>query len=767
MEQEPTNSANRVKELLSTLAKTYLARQQYSEAYNKFKHLLTISAETPELLMDASIAGMGVNNASEEACDIYQKAVKMNPESKALLLGLATLFVEQKVHTAFAIDICTRAADLSTDHSERIYDFLKEYYESIGKKKQARQQEKKIVSVSHDFDTIYEYLETLWFDEKFNDAQDVLKNIAETNKSDEAYDRALALTQAYTFIAKRQKAQKDKDIDVLFSGLETISPSNSLQDLRHYLTLRACFPRTIFTKTEETDLLEEFKFILGLIPIEEFFNKLKNVHREKEINHAPFDLKEEVLSPLKKIQEQEQQESIPACFKSILIMHVLSQQKSAPSKKLMHLISTHLGQIEKNVVRKTDTGFISLAEDPLSLLTGVVKLLQSLDDYNRVTDEFTQVRCNCALVFVRERQQNENSHLLTKIVHAVHLQRIQELDEQESHKTGRLWVEADKSQTDHLVSHRIRLIPKGKKKLLPGYSTNISEVIWRNPLANLEASHSYKLSDFEIQQRLSEHTHYATYLGIDRRLERNVILKVISPQDSVPYLQNRKRLNDLFETIRSIGTLSHPNIATLLDLGEYDGMIYFVREYVEGTSITKYDFPDNRETEIIAMLLKIARALKYSQTHRISHLNIKPENIWVTESGGIKITDFRFSSFSNNTTESEDNSLTQYRAPEILSGTPGDERSDIYSFGNITYELIAGSHPHDDGDLEKTIKEKFLPLTKEQSPWFMEWNELLSKATHTDPTKRLQNFSELETELKHIQLTMLQKGDEKKVEGEV
>ena len=94
---------------------------------------------------------------------------------------------------------------------------------------------------------------------------------------------------------------------------------------------------------------------------------------------------------------------------------------------------------------------------------------------------------------------------------------------------------------------------------MPGEQINYSEVLWRDPLAQIQKGKSYKISRFELRECLIRHETYATYRALDSQLDRPVIVKVLLPQHAVTYLGDGPDRQKLFEQLRSIG--HHPRIS--------------------------------------------------------------------------------------------------------------------------------------------------------------------------------------------------------------
>jgi len=185
------------------------------------------------------------------------------------------------------------------------------------------------------------------------------------------------------------------------------------------------------------------------------------------------------------------------------------------------------------------------------------------------------------------------------------------------------------------------------------------------------------------------------YLAYDTKLERKVALKAISPQ----YSHDPSRRERLRREGRASANLTHPGIATVYALEEFGDEIFIATEYIEGETlreeIQRGPMPPPRALETA---IALASALAAAHAGGVIHRDLKPENVMRPKAGGLKILDFGLAQMPEGenarlTIEGKVIGTPAYMAPEQIRGNKCDERTDIFSFGIVIFELLAGKHP--------------------------------------------------------------------------
>lgn len=211
---------------------------------------------------------------------------------------------------------------------------------------------------------------------------------------------------------------------------------------------------------------------------------------------------------------------------------------------------------------------------------------------------------------------------------------------------------------------------------------------------------------------------------------------------------------------RSTAGLHHPNIVAILDEGNDQGIHYIVMELAEGMTLKRYIRRYGRLSvrETVDFAIQIASGIQAAHAHNIVHRDIKPQNIIVSDSGKIKVTDFGIAkAATGDTIASSTMGSVRYLSPEQARGGYSDARSDIYSLGITIYEMATGKVPFDG---ENTVAIALMHLRDEITPprnYFpdipVSLENIILKCTKKKPEERYQTAQELIQDLSQVFLS--------------
>jgi predicted Ser/Thr protein kinase len=199
---------------------------------------------------------------------------------------------------------------------------------------------------------------------------------------------------------------------------------------------------------------------------------------------------------------------------------------------------------------------------------------------------------------------------------------------------------------------------------------------------------------YEITGELGRGAMGVVYKALDPTIGRTVALKTM--RLDVHGLDAQEMVRRFQNEARAAGVLNHPNIVTIYDAGEQDGIFYIAMEFIEGTTLHEL-LAEKRvlaTEEILQYTRQIARGMDYAHSNGIVHRDIKPANIMITANGTVKIMDFGIAKSGGQVTNTGQVLGTpNYMSPEQVKGRALDGRSDLFSMGVILYEMLTGEKP--------------------------------------------------------------------------
>jgi serine/threonine protein kinase len=227
---------------------------------------------------------------------------------------------------------------------------------------------------------------------------------------------------------------------------------------------------------------------------------------------------------------------------------------------------------------------------------------------------------------------------------------------------------------------------------------------------------------FRLERELGRGGMATVYLARDLKHDRLVALKVLRHELAAAIGVER-----FLREIQIAARLSHPHIVPLHDSGAVGGLPYYVMPYIDGESLrTRLQREGPLPVQdAVRLAREVAGALAYAHTHDVVHRDIKPENILIAKNGYAKLADFGLAKLTEGHEETRTHAgiikgTIAYMSPEQASGEALDARSDIFSFGVVFYEMLAGRRPFtgktDLETLQTIIHVEPQPLGEEAPP---------------------------------------------------
>jgi len=283
----------------------------------------------------------------------------------------------------------------------------------------------------------------------------------------------------------------------------------------------------------------------------------------------------------------------------------------------------------------------------------------------------------------------------------------------------------------------------------------------------MELTRGQQLGHYRIGDKIGQGGMGSVYRATDARLDREVAIKVL-PADLTTDAERRQRFR---QEAQLAAVFNHPNIATVYDVGEQDGVTFIVMELVRGESLRALVNEGPLGVErAVDIATGIAAGLARAHGENVLHRDLKPDNIVLTEEGIPKILDFGLSKLTDRNRPSENPAASDqptvtaqtskhltrpgevlgtltYMSPEQVQGLPVDARTDVFSFGVVLYELLAGRRPFAGGSYLDTaariLREDPEPLVALRQDVPADLQDILSRCLAKDPGERFDSGREV------------------------
>lgn len=285
----------------------------------------------------------------------------------------------------------------------------------------------------------------------------------------------------------------------------------------------------------------------------------------------------------------------------------------------------------------------------------------------------------------------------------------------------------------------------------------------RNSAVNMIGS---QINQYKIQEKIGSGGQGTVYKALDTKLNRTVVIKVLPPE----LTQKTANFRRFEREAQLCSQLDHPNICTIYDFHEANGIYYIAMQYVEGKNVRQ--LVSGRPLELrsaLSIAIQVSDALAFAHSKNIIHRDIKAGNIMVTPGGQVKILDFGLAKLLEDELADRNKGLERteitelgipygtatYAAPEQARGERADHRSDIFSTGVLLYEMLTGIWAFQ-GKTVIDVRHKVLysdpsPLADmRREPVPPQLQLILNKALAKDPKNRYQKIASMRDDLRGV-----------------
>ena len=261
-----------------------------------------------------------------------------------------------------------------------------------------------------------------------------------------------------------------------------------------------------------------------------------------------------------------------------------------------------------------------------------------------------------------------------------------------------------------------------------------------------------KIGRYDITGELGKGAMGVVYKATDPNIGRTVAIK--TTRLDAHGLDTEDLLRRFRNEARAAGTLNHPNIVTIYDAGEQEGVFYIAMEYIEGETLHGL-LSQHRSLpveKVIDIVRQVCAGLDYAHAHGVIHRDVKPANIMLAASGAVKVMDFGIAKAGGTVTATGQVLGTpNYMSPEQVKGKPIDGRSDLFSVGVLLYEMLTGEKPFDGQNVTtiiyKIVSENPIPPRELDVTIHPGLSAVVTKALAKAPDERYQTGAELVADL--------------------
>ena len=246
------------------------------------------------------------------------------------------------------------------------------------------------------------------------------------------------------------------------------------------------------------------------------------------------------------------------------------------------------------------------------------------------------------------------------------------------------------------------------------------------------------IAHYTLLERLDPAGPGELYRARDTRLGRTVAVRVLPSG----FVGDGAAQEGLLDRARSLIALSHPNMTALFDVGDRDGQLYLVFEFLRGQPLRAEMAGRHMNVRrALELAVQVTDAIADAHAEGFIHGGLSPDSILITAKGHAKVPTFELTARSGFDPNAPDTRLRDYESPEEARGYVPEERSDIYSVGAVLYEMLTTRRPMHRGAAAPSVSNRHVPP---------ELDDVVLRAVAPNPASRIQSAASLAAELRTV-----------------
>jgi hypothetical protein len=712
-----------------------LERGHFAEAADKFGELVRNGLQTPNVYRNLALSLLGAQSLNENSQPIYEYVLKIFPNDRELLLKICGLLLKHQAQDGFALKCYQQTLALNPPPGRELLWALAAHLQALGYGPAAFEILKRMAlrENGNETRTLAQLVQAAARLGKRNEAHSILLYLQGRNERAHGVARLLALDYARAFLrAESAHALSTREWQMITQAALGYERLPSLRAAREYAILRLALARVQSPNAQSAGP--------GDVHLADFLQRLSPLKTHGAIANARFEhvcgLR---LSNLARVRERAGE----------IVARELAQ-------KFLAFAAKQLGKAAQAWCHVFNDGLLACADSLAALVEGAIDVLNKMERYNLTAAPGAQLFAQTVVHARRPAAFDEARQSVQVLYETLHLLEAQPSSAAALQGRSCLWLPAGLYEAglgpETLPATALGVVRFEEEE----FEAEVYEAVWRNPLEHVEEKTPKAWGRFIVYERLRRDSVSGTYRGRDRQLERNVIIRALSPAASARLAQDEARREHVLAAIRNLAKLESPGLAAIYDMGFHEEIFFYAREYLEGIALAEA-LREQRafaREESLQLAARLCRVLSAAHRQGVIHGNLKPENVWLFPNEELKLSDFYVPDFVERPEPPPRGNFfsRRYLAPELFAGFAPNVQSDVYALGMILYELLAGHSHLAEFDSAMAPEEMFLPLLSslqlEVPPGL---DEIFLRACHKNPAARYKNLFELESALRGLE----------------